>query len=376
MVLKKNSRSITQIKGSVRNYFREIDGPLIVLVIVLTLFSLVNMYGLSQPESGSNYFSKQVTYVAVGMILMILFSFFDFRYLKNYSLPVVIGYLFAVFLLVLTFYSHSIRGVNSWIVLGRYTFEPSELTKLVMIVLMGKYFSQRHIHINQFRHLIISGIYFSIPLAIILVQPDLGSAIILSLVWLGMLMAAGISKKNLVLLLMVGLILTSVGWLGVLKPYQKERVIAFINPYDDPRNSDYNLIQSQIAIGSGYMLGKGFGNGPQVNLKFLPEPHNDFVFASIAEQFGLLGVSIVMFMILMLIVRIMHIGRRTSSNFGKLFSVGMAIFIFSHMFVGAGVNIGIMPITGLPFPFLSYGGSNYISIMIGLGIVQSIKRYG
>lgn len=374
MVLRKNSRNIIRIKYDIRNYFREIDFPLFVVIAVLSLLSLANMYGLSGPEL--NYFSKQITYVVIGFLLMIVFSFFDYRYLKNYSLPVITGYLLAIFLLILTFYSQSIRGVNSWIVLGRYTFEPSELTKLVMIILMAKYFSQRHVHINQFRHLVISGIYFFIPLGIILVQPDLGSAIILSLIWFGMLVAAGMGKKNLAILIIAGLILSGIGWSAVLKPYQKERVLAFLNPYDDPRNSDYNLIQSQIAIGSGHIFGKGLGDGSQVNLKFLPEPHNDFIFASLAEQFGLAGIIFIVGSVMFLISRIMYIGRRTSSNFGKLFSVGMAIFVFAHMLVGAGTNIGIMPITGLPFPFLSYGGSNYISLLIGLGIMQSIKRHG
>ena len=284
MVLRKNSRNIIRIKYDIRNYLREIDTPLLVVICLLSLLSLVNMYGLSGPEL--NYFSKQITYVVIGLFLMVAFSFFDYRYLKNYSLPVISGYILAIFLLILTFYSQSIRGVNSWIVLGKYTFEPSELTKLVMIILMAKYFSQRHVHINQFRHLIISGIYFFMPLAIIIVQPDLGSAIILMLIWFGMLVAAGIGKKNMAILLITGLVLASISWAVVLKPYQKERVLAFLNPYDDPRNSDYNLIQSQIAIGSGHIIGRGLGNGSQVNLKFLPEPHNDFVFASMAEQFG------------------------------------------------------------------------------------------
>ncbi len=374
MALKKSSRNITRIKDDIRNYFREIDAPLFVLVVILSIFSLANMYALSGPDA--DYFSRQAVYVAIGIFLLAVFPFFDYRYLKNYSLPVMAGYIFAIFLLVLTFYSQSIRGVNSWIVMGRFTFEPSELVKLILIILMAKYFSQRHVHINQLRHIVVSGLYFIIPLGIIILQPDLGSAIILTLIWLGMLIAAGISKKNLTLLFVAGLIMASIGWFAVLKPYQKERVTAFLNPYDDPRNSDYNLIQSQIAIGSGHILGKGFGNGSQANLGFLPEPYNDFVFASAAEQFGLLGISLVLAAILALISRVLYIGKRTRSNFGKLFSIGFTLFIFAHTLVGAGVNIGIMPITGLPFPFLSYGGSNFISLMIGFGIMQSIKRYG
>src|SRR3989344_3473885 len=365
----KNSKNI------IKNYFRDVDVPLIATVVALSLFSLINIYGLSK-VTDTSYFSKQLVYVLVGLFLMILFSFFNYRYLKNYSLPVIISYLFVIFLLGLTFYSKSIRGVNSWIVLGNYTFEPSELAKLIIIIVMAKYFSQRHIHINQFRHTIVACIYLFIPLAIVIAQPDLGSAIILSLIWMCMLMVAGINKKHLAALLCLAVVLAGISWYVVLKPYQKERVLSFLNPYNDPRGSDYNLIQSQIAIGSGHIFGKGFGKGSQTNLGFLPEPHNDFAFASVAEQFGIFGITLCLGAIMFLISRILQIGRMSSSNFGKLFSVGMALFIFSHAFVGAGVNIGLMPVTGLPFPFLSYGGSHYIVLMIGLGILQSIKRYG
>lgn len=372
MELKRNSKSITNI---VRRYLSEVDIPLIATVVALSLFSLLNIYGLSKVGQ-VDYFSKQLVYVVIGIPIMILLSFFNYRYLKNYSLPVMVGYLFIIFLLALTFLSSSIRNVNSWIVLGDYTFEPSELAKLMVIVIMAKYFSQRHIHVNQFRHIIVSGVYLIIPLGIIIVQPDLGSAIIISLIWFGMLIVAGINKKHLILLLCLALVGSILGLSYVLKPYQKERIVSFLNPYNDPHGSDYNLIQSQITIGSGHIFGKGFKNGTQTNLGFLPEPHNDFIFANIAEQFGLLGVSLCLATILFLISRILHIGKMARSNFGKLFSVGMALFVFLHAFVNAGVNIGLMPVTGLPFPFLSYGGSNYISIMIGLGILQSIKHYG
>lgn len=374
MVPRKNS-SLKRIKHSVRFYFGEVDFPLIVSVIVLSLISLFNIYGLSQSVDYS-YFSRQLAYVAFGIFIMVMFSFFDYRYFKNYSLPVMVGYVFVIFLLSLTFYSKTIRGVNSWIVLGNYTFEPSELAKLIIIIVLAKYFSQRHVHINQFKHIFVSGIYFFIPLAIILFQPDLGSAIILSLIWFGMLVAAGINKKHLAAILCLALLAGGLGWFSVLKPYQKERIVSFVNPYDDPLGSDYNLIQSQIAIGSGHIWGKGFQKGTQANLGFLPEPYNDFVFAATAEQFGILGIGLVVGLIFFLVSRILLIGKMANSNFGKLFSIGMALFIFSHFFVGAGVNIGLMPITGLPFPFLSYGGSHYISLMIGLGILQSIKRYG
>jgi len=360
-------------KSSIRNYFKEIDLPLFAAIAAISLFSILNMYGI---EGFGSLFTKQIIFVAIGLGIMILLSFFNYRYLKNYSFPVLLFYFISIFLLLLTFYSRSVRGVNAWIVLGQFTFEPAELAKLMLIVLMAKYFSQRHVHVNQFKHILVSGIYFGIPVLIILAQPDLGSAIIFSLIWLGILMAVGINKKHFFFLAVLAVIVSYGSWMFVLKPYQKDRLFTFVNPGDDPRGSGYNIIQSKIAIGSGYWFGNGLGKGSQTTLGFLPESHNDFVFAATAEQFGFVGIGLVMAGILFIAYRILAIGRATVSNFSKIFSIGMAVFIFTHALIGTSVNIGLMPVTGIPFPFLSYGGSYLISIMSGLGILQSIKRYG
>lgn len=367
MALKKGFRN------SIRNYFKEIDFPLFATVVAVSLFSILNMYGI---DGFGPFFAKQIIFVAIGLGVMILFSFFNYRYLKNYSFPVLFLYFVSIFLLLLTFYSRSVRGVNAWIVFGAFTFEPAELAKLMLIVLMAKYFSRRHVHINQFRHILVPGIYYSLPVLIILAQPDLGSAIIFSLIWISILAAVGINKKHFFLLVILAIIVAYSSWLLVLKPYQKDRILTFFNPTHDPLGSGYNLIQSKIAIGSGYLFGTGLGKGSQTKLGFLPEPHNDFVFAATAEQFGFVGVDLILSAILFIVYRILSIGRAASSNFGKLFSIGVAVFILTHALIGASVNIGLMPVTGIPFPFLSYGGSYLISIMSGLGILQSIKRYG
>ena len=342
-------------------------------VVAVSLFSIINLYGIT----GSNSFLfKQIVFVGIGIAIMLVASFFNYRYLKNYSFPVLFLYLVSIVLLSLTFYSRSVRGINAWIVLGNFTFEPAELAKLMLIVLMAKYFSQRHIHINEFKHVLISGLYYLVPVLIILAQPDLGSAIIFSLIWTSMLVVAGINKRNFFVLIILAVIVSYGSWMFVLKPYQKDRLMTFVNPNNDPRASGYNLIQSKIAIGSGYWFGKGLGKGSQATLGFLPEPHNDFIFAATAEQFGFVGITLVVGVILFIVYRILMIGRLAVSNFGRLFSIGMAVFIFSHALIGASVNIGLMPVTGIPFPFLSYGGSYLISLMSGLGVLQSIKRYG
>lgn len=332
------------------------------------------MYGLTGFDSP--ILRKQVIILALGFIVMIIFSLFNYRYLKNYSIPVLTLYAFSLILLALTFFSTSVRGTNSWLILGGLTIEPAELTKLCLIILMAKYFSQKHVHIYQFKHIVASGFYFIIPAALILRQPDLGSTIILCLIWGSLLIAAGINRKHLMILGVITAIIASIGWMAVLKPYQKVRIVSFLDQSSDPLGSGYNLIQSKIAIGSGFWLGNGLGAGSQANLGFLPEPYNDFIFAAFVEQFGMVGVGVLLSLVMILVYRILMVGLATTANFGKLFSIGMAVFIFAHVFVSAGVNIGILPVTGLPFPFLSSGGSNFISIMAGLGILQSIKRYG
>lgn len=361
-------------KNTTSKYFNEIDVPLFATVVALCLLGAVNLWGISGADS--LIFKKQILFIAVGVLVMVAFSFFNYRYLKNYSLPVLAFYFLCVFLLLLTFYSRSVRGVNSWIILGSFTFEPVELAKIMLVVLMAKYFSQRHVHINYFRHIIVAGIYFSLPFVIVFLQPDLGSSVIFLTIWLGMLLAAGINKGHLSMIIIAGILAAYLAWLFALQPYQKTRIISFINPYRDPRGSGYNIIQSRVAIGSGHIFGSGFGKGTQGNLGFLPEPHNDFAFASFTEQFGLAGIGTVMALAAAILSRILFIGSRTISNFGKLFSVGLAILVGAHIFISAGVNIGLLPVTGLSFPFLSYGGSNMISFMIGLGILQGIKRYG
>ncbi len=363
----------TRIVRKIRLYFKEIDIYLFFSVVALSAVSLINMYGISE---GGILFKKQVILVLVSFILMVFLSFFNYRYLKNYSLPVLSLYIFSLLLLGLTFYSRSIRGTNSWIIFGNLTFEPAELTKLFLITLIAKYFSQKHVHIYQFRHIVASGLYFIIPALLIINQPDLGSTIILGLIWISLLLAAGISKKHIAILLLIISIVALGSWTFVLKPYQKSRILSFMNQESDPLGSGYNLIQSKIAIGSGFWFGNGLGKGSQANLGFLPEPHNDFIFAALAEQFGFMGAITALSLILFLVYRIIAIGVSTGANFGKLFSVGMAFFIFSHTFISIGVNIGLLPVTGLPFPFLSSGGSHFVSIMAGLGILQSIKRYG
>lgn len=361
------------IRAWVRALFARLDTPLAVAVALMGVVSIVNLYGIGGIDH--SLFQRQVVLVILGLAVMVIVSTADYRALKGSRGPVLILYIVSLLLVASTLWFAQIRNVRAWIVIAGVQFEPSELVKLAMVILMAKYFSQRHVHIGEFRHIVASGLYCAVPAGIVLIQPDLGSAAIIVILWFVMLLSVGINKRHLFLLLMAGFVGAYVAWIWGLAPYQKQRILAFIDPYKDPSGYGYHIIQSRTAIGEGGFWGTGLGNGSQATLGFLPEPFNDFAFAALAEQFGLAGVLVVIGLMWFIVWRILHIGQHATNNFARLFCVGVATVIGAHVFISASVNIGLLPITGIPFSFLSYGGSHLLSISIALGIVQSIARH-
>jgi len=335
------------------------------------------VYGILAMAGGevqTTFWHKQLIFIGIGLVVMILFALFDYRIFKNYSTPVVIFYGITLLLISTSLISGSIRGIRAWISLGALRLEPSELAKLAIVILLAKYFSQKHVEIYRIHHIIVSGIYVALPAGLILLQPDLGSAAVAIIIWLGMLLAAGIKRRHLLVVIAIGMLLVVVAWFYFLAPYQKGRIVSFINPYLDPKGEGYSIIQSRIAIGSGGWRGTGWGQGGQARFGFLPEAHTDFAFAALAEQFGWIGSSTLLGLVFYLLWRVGKIGFSAGNNFAKLFTIGLMIFVFSHVLINAGMNLGVLPITGIPFPFISYGGSFLLSTAIGLGLVQSIYR--
>jgi rod shape determining protein RodA len=265
------------------------------------------------------------------------------------------------------------RGAESWYRLGPITFEPVELAKIILIILLAKYFSMRHIEIYRIRHIVVSGLYMFLPSALVFIQPDIGSVMILLATWFGVMIISGIKIKHIFVLLILGVVFIAVSWSFALQDYQKERLLSFINSEVDPRGSGYNVAQSVIAIGSGGFLGKGLGEGTQTQLGFLPEAQTDFIYAAIVEEMGLLGGILLLACFVFLLRRIMAISRSAQNNFARLVAAGFSVMIVSQIFVNIGMNLGILPITGLPLPFVSYGGSSMISLFTMLGVLQSIK---
>lgn len=354
-----------------RNFWQGFDWTLLGLFVVLVVGGLFNLWGMG--EAVFPLFLKQFWFLIIGVAVLIAVSLVDYRIFKNYSPPALLVYGLAVILVFLSLSFSPIRGVSAWITLGGFTLEPSELAKISVLILLAKYFSQKHVEIYRIRHVLISGFYVAIPAFLIWRQPDLGTAFVFFAIWLAMLLAAGIQRKHLLAILILTVAAGALTWLVFLEPYQKDRLSSFLNPHRNPRGEGYSAIQSQIAIGSGGWWGKGWGEGGQARLGFLPEAHTDFAFAAFLEQFGMARALSWFGLLAWLFWRVGQIGFEAENNFAKLFSIGFLSMIFFHFVINVGMNLGLLPITGLSLPFLSYGGSLLFSLAIGLGLVESFK---
>ena len=307
---------------------------------------------------------------------MVAVSFFDWReFRENPYFILALYFLCILSLLGLFFFASEIRGVRSWYKIGPVSFNPVEFTKIVLIILLAKYFSMRHIEMYRLRHILLSGFYILLPVILIFLQPDLGSVIILIILWTGILIISGIKLRHFLILVLCGLLILALSWSFLLRNYQKERIMSFFAPQIEPLGMGWNQAQAKIAIGSGGIFGQGLGSGSQTRYGFLPEPHTDFIFAAIAEEAGLVGISIMLLLFVILIWRVMKIAITSQSNFPRLFASGLAIVLFSQIFIHIGMNLGILPVIGIPLPLVSYGGSGLIATCIGLGILQSIKTH-
>lgn len=348
------------------------DWILIASILPMLLGGLATMTSFGQSV---NFLSKQLIWVSIGLLIAFMIGKSDIRFFRD-SRYVVILYSISIALLVFVLlFGKTVKGAQSWFNLGGFSFQPTDIVKLAVIAMLAKYFSRRHIEIKRIRHLLISALYVLIPIGLIMLQPDFGSAMVISVLWLGMALVSGISKKHILVVLGVAVVTFLIAWFGLFKPYQKARILTFVNPTADIRGSGYNAYQSVIAVGSGGVLGKGFGYGTQSRLNYLPEYETDFIFAAFAEEWGLVGALIIIASFGVLLWRVIVHAKFGASNFETLFCVGYAIALFTHVIINVGMNIGIMPVTGIPLPFMSYGGSHLLGECIGLGIILSMARY-
>jgi len=351
---------------------RKMDWVLIGISLLLCVFGLVSIYSSSNGDLSNFY--KQLFFVVVGFILMFLVSFYDNRNLRENPFMIISFYLLCiVFLIGLFFFAPEIRGIKSWYRLGIFSFDPIEPMKIALILVLAKYFSKRHIELYNLKHIVFSGIYVLIPAILIFLQPEFGSVVILLSIWIGILLISGIRVREFIILSLGFLILFGVTWTFLLKDYQRNRIFSFIAPHEDTLGQGWSQNQAKISIGSGGLFGQGIGNGSQTQYGFLPESQTDFIFSSIAEETGFIGVLILFFLFFLLFLRIIRIALSARSNFSRLFACGLAFSLFSQLVISIGMNLGLLPVIGIPLPLISYGGSNLIFTFIAFGILQNMK---
>lgn len=359
--------------------FANIDWTLFLAAIPLLLAGLVMMKGLTSQidplASGDYFFTRQIIWIFLAFAIFFIFSSVDWRFLKSGTLLLFLLILSLIPLVFLLFFGASTRGATRWIHFSSLSINPADPIKLLLVLILAKYFSRRHVEIANIKHILVSAIYAVVPAGLVFFQPDFGSAIIITAIWLGMVMVSGISKKHLLFVFLIAALIFSISWFFILKPYQKNRILTFLNPLKDPRGAGYNALQSVIAVGSGQILGKGIGYGTQSRLEFLPEHQTDFIFAAFAEEWGFVGVSIIFIFYGILMWRILKNAFNGQSNFERLFGIGLAIFLVVQSAIHIGMNIGLLPVTGVPLPFMSYGGSNLLTVFAGLGILMGMRRY-
>ena len=259
--------------------------------------------------------------------------------------------------------------------LGLFSLQVSDPAKLVLIILLAKYFAKRHELIGDFTHVLVSGLYTLGIFTLVFLQPDFGSAVIIFFIWFGMVLVAGIRFRHVAVVFLLGSIALATLWQFAFYDYQKARIMTFLDPLSDIRGAGYNAYQSTVAVGSGELFGKGIGYGTQSKLLFLPEYETDFIFAAFAEEWGLVGVLLLFFVFSILIWRILAHAVYGASNFEKLFATGVAILLLSHFFIHVGINIGLLPVTGTTIPFLSYGGSHLVTEYVAVGMVLAMRKY-
>lgn len=347
---------------------RRLDWKMLAALFVIAGASLVTL-----ASTAPDFFLRQFLWYGLALVTMVIGAFVDWRWLGGERWFRFGLYGFALALLIATHLQGTvIRGTTSWLVVGGFQFEPAELMKLALIVLLAHFFARRHLEAWRGRNIVLSLVWVGVPVLLIMLHPDLGSAFIVLTIWLGTFLASGIHVKRFLGGVVLAGIAAALLWSFALAPYQKGRITGFLFPERDPLGTSYNVIQSKIAIGSAGFFGKGFGGGTQARLGFLPAAHNDFLFAAFVEEWGAMGASLVLIAYFVFLARILSVGAQARDNYSRFIAIGAASLFLAQFFVNTGSNVGLLPVTGLTFPFFSYGGSSLLTAALLVGIIQNI----
>jgi len=348
------------------------DWLLFSAAVLLICFGLAAIYSITISSETPNFlnFNKQVSFAVIGLILLFVFSLLDYRLWKDLE---VFFYSFAVILLIaVLFLGRTFHGTKGWFSLFNFNFQPVEIAKLALIIFLAGFFSKKAALMKEFKNFLISGVATGFLFILVLFQPDFGSGLILFAIWFFLILLAGTKKKFLLAIILLGIILFLTSWTLFFADYQKDRILSFFNPQADPYGRGYHVRQAIIAVGAGGFLGRGLGFGSQSQLKFIPASQTDFIFAVISEELGFLGVGLVLFLWGVIFYRLVRAAMKTKDDFASLFILGVSILFFCQVMINIGMNIGLLPVTGIPLPFLSYGGSFLVVSLISIGMVESI----
>ena len=352
------------------------DYLLVLPAVLLVVYGLLLIYsGSAQSYHGpfasfNNPVAKQIVFAVAGFTTMLAFSKLDYHFLTHYSWALYI--LSILSLLALLFLGHSAYGSTRWFNIGPIQLQPSEFAKLATILLLARFFSEHGGDAREVKAMVISLIIVLPAALLVFIQPDLGTTVTFFGIWLGVVLVAGVSRRHLIVLASIGLAVLPFVWTFAVADYQIKRIDVLVRPEQDPLDAGYNVIQSQIAVGSGQVFGKGFTNGEQTQLAYLKVPTKDFIFSVLGEEFGFTGAMLLFALFIFLLMRGIRAAQIAGDTAGQLVAVGIVVLILMQTFINVAVNVSLFPVTGIPLPFVSQGGSSLVSVFMSLGILQSI----
>ncbi len=357
-------------------YLRKIDFPLILGALALCLYGALMIYSATHGSTGPGgdpyaFLKKQIVWIVFGLAIVVVTALIDYNQLRHYLIPIYGINL--LLLLVVIFLGRESHGAQRWIPLGGFHLQPSEFAKIFIVITLAIFLSTRKGEVSNPVDVLLAFVHVGLPWILIFKQPDLGTALVLLAILMGILLAAGVKMRYYIAIVLAGLLLGLVMVnFHVLKDYQMKRLMVFIDPDVDPLGAGYNLQQSKIAVGSGELTGKGLFSGTQTNLQFLPARHTDFIFSVIGEELGFLGAALLLGLYFVIISRGIRIAAASKNMFGTLIAVGVVSMWLFQILVNIGMTIGIMPVTGIPLPFISSGGSSLWTNLAGVGLLLSV----
>lgn len=355
-----------------RPLHKDFDKALLLVALLIFIIGILTVYSATQARNlpfSESFFSRQAIWMAMAVLSMMIVLAISYQRFIDISYAI---YIINILLLILVLVLGKARlGAQRWFSIGTFAFQPSEFIKISLILALSGYVGTHKDTMGRPRNMLIPIILLAIPFVLVLLQPDLGTALLLLPIFFSILIVGGASLKYLIGMIIAGLAAAPIFW-HFLRGYQKQRLLVFIDPNIDPLGAGYNIIQSKIAVGSGGLIGKGWLNGTQNQLNFLPERHTDFIFSVVGEEFGFIGASALILLYFVLVKKAFTISDTTSDMYGKCIATGVGVLLAMQVIINIGMTIGLMPVVGIPLPLVSYGGSSLLATMIAIGLLLNV----